>query len=129
MRVCDRTRVIVIVDDTDSVAFSLALAFEKIPNVKSVVMHNPMAALRLFTAPDSLISAVVTDFNLPHLNGFELIRKIRALEKYQNLPAIMITADERAISAIQSKEQTPNAIFKKPCSMREVCRVLEELLT
>ena len=122
------TRVVVIVDDTDSVASSLALAFEKIPDVKSVVMHNPMAALRLFTAPDSLISAVVTDFNLPHLDGFQLIRKIRDMDKYHNLPVIMITADEGAVGAAKSKEYSPNAIFRKPCSLREVCRVLEELL-
>ncbi len=119
---------VVIVDDTDSVASSLALAFENIPGVKPVVTHNPMAALRLFAAPDSVISAVVTDFNLPHLNGFELIRKIRDIDKYHNLPAIMITADESALGAARSKEHTPNAIFKKPCSLREVCRVLEELL-
>lgn len=119
---------VVIVDDTDSVASSLALAFENIPGVKPVITHNPMAALRLFTAPDSLISAVVTDFNLPHLDGFELIRKIRTMDKYHNLPAIMITADERAMGAAPLKEHTPNAIFKKPCSLREVCRVLEELL-
>lgn len=119
---------VVIVDDTDSVASSLALAFENIPDVKPVVMHNPMSALRLFTASDSVISAVVTDFNLPHLNGFELIRKIRDIDKYHNLPAIMITADEGALSAARSKEHTPNAIFKKPFSLREVCRVLEELL-
>lgn len=121
-------RVVVIVDDTDSVASSLALAFEKIPDVKPVVTHNPMAALRLFSAPDSKIAAIVTDLNLPHLNGFELIHRIRSLEKYHNLPAIMITADERAARSVQSKEQTPNAIFRKPCSLKEVCRVLEELL-
>jgi CheY-like chemotaxis protein len=120
--------VVVIVDDTETVASSLALAFENIPDVKSVIMHNPMAALRLFTAPGSRIAAVVTDFNLPHLDGFELIRQIRKMDKYHNLPAIMITADERAADAARSKEHTPNAIFRKPCSLREVCRVLEELL-
>lgn len=119
---------VVIVDDTDSVASSLALAFEKIPDVKSVITHHPMAALRLFTAPDSVIAAVVTDFNLPHLDGFELIRRIRDMDKYHNLPAIMITADERAADAARLKEHTPNAIFRKPCSLMEVCRVLEELL-
>lgn len=121
-------RVVVIVDDTDAVASSLALAFENIPDVKSVITHHPIAALRLFKAPDSNIAAVVTDLNLPHLDGFELIREIRNLDNYHNLPAIMITADERAAHTARSKESAPNAIFRKPCSMREVCRVLEELL-
>jgi CheY-like chemotaxis protein len=122
-------RLVVIVDDTESVASSLAVAFEGIPDVKAVVAHNSGEALRLFTAPNSRISAVVTDLHLPSLNGFELIREIRSLPSYRNLPAIMITADERAARKQASAEETPNVIFRKPCSMKEVSRVLEELLT
>ena len=122
------TKVVVIVDDADSVASSLAIAFENIPGVEPVITHHPMAALRLFKAPNSQIAAVVTDLNLPHLDGFELIREIRNLDHYHNLPAIMITADERAADTARSKQSVPNAIFRKPCSMKEVCRALEELL-
>jgi CheY-like chemotaxis protein len=122
-------KLVVIVDDTESVASSLAVAFEGIPDVKALVARNSGEALRLFTAPDSRISAVVTDLHLPSLNGFELIREIRSLPSYGNLPAIMITADERAALAPGSAQANPNAIFRKPCSMKEVSRVLEELLT
>jgi DNA-binding response OmpR family regulator len=121
-------RVVVIVDDTDSVASSLALAFEKIPGVKSVIARNSTEALRLFTVPDSHISAVVTDLHLPFLNGFELIREIRNLAPYRDLPAIMITADEHAARSAVQTIYSPNAIFRKPCSLKEVSRVLEELL-
>lgn len=122
-------KLVVIVDDTESVASSLAVAFEGIPDVKAVVAHNSGEALRLFRAGNSRICAVVTDLHLPSLNGFELIREIRSLPSYRNLPAIMITADERATLKQASAEETPNAIFRKPCSMKEVSRVLEELLT
>lgn len=121
-------RVVVIVDDTDSVASSLALAFENIPGVKPVIARNSTEALRLFTVPDSDIAAIVTDLHLPYLNGFELIREIRNLAPYRNLPAIMITADERAGVSAAPTISSPNAIFRKPFSLKEVSRVLEELL-
>ena len=121
-------RIVVIVDDTDSVASSLALAFESIPGVQSVIAHNSAEALRLFTAADSKIAAIVTDFNLPFLDGFELIRRIRSLAPYSNLPAIMISADEKAGQIGAPARYRPNAIFAKPCSLKEVSRVLEELL-
>jgi CheY-like chemotaxis protein len=121
-------RIVVIVDDTDSVASSLALAFENIPGVQSVIARNSTEALRLFHEPESHISAVVTDLHLPSLNGFELIREIRNLAPYRNLPAIMITADERAAAGAAPTVYSPNAIFRKPCSLKEVTRVLEELL-
>jgi DNA-binding response OmpR family regulator len=121
-------RVVVIVDDADSVASSLALAFESIPGVKPVIARNSQEALSLFTAPDSKIAAVVTDLHLPYLNGFELIREIRSLAHYRNLPAIMITADEGAATNAAINRYSPNVIFRKPCSLKEVSRVLEELL-
>lgn len=121
-------RIVVIVDDTDSVASSLALAFENIPGVKPVIAHSSAEALRIFTAADSEISAIVTDFNLPVVDGFELIRQIRNLASYNNLPAIMITADDTARKVGAAARYRPNAIFPKPCSLKEVSRVLEELL-
>lgn len=121
-------RVVVIVDDADSVASSLALAFESIPGVKPVIARNSREALSLFTAPGSKIAAVVTDLHLPYLNGFELIREIRSLAHYSNLPAIMITADEGAATGAAPTIFSPNVIFRKPCSLKEVSRVLEELL-
>ncbi len=121
-------KVVIIVDDTESIAFSLAIALENIPGVKAIVAQNPKIALRFFSAPNLRVSAVVTDFNLPFLNGFELIKEIRSLDGYAKLPALMITADETAWDAETSDGSSPNAIFRKPFSMKEVCRVLEELL-
>jgi CheY-like chemotaxis protein len=121
-------RIVVIVDDTDSVASSLALAFESIPGIQPVIAHSSAEALRLFAAADSKISALVTDFNLPVIDGFELIRHIRNLAPYNNLPAIMITADDKATQVGAPARYRPNAIFPKPCSLKEVSRVLEELL-
>ena len=83
----------------------------------------------MFAAPESCFSAVVTDLHLPSLNGFELIREIRNLPAYRNLPAIMITADESATLEPAPLLDRPNVIFRKPCSLKEVSRVLEELLT
>lgn len=123
------TKVVVIVEDTESVASSLALAFENIPGVRAVIVQHSRAALNLFTAGDLPIAAIVTDLNLPYLDGFELIREIRKLAAYRNLPAIMVTADERADLMMNGfAPYGPNAIFRKPFSLREVCRVLEELL-
>jgi DNA-binding response OmpR family regulator len=121
-------KVVIIVDDTESVAFSLAIALENIPGVKTIVAQNPKIALRFFSAPNLRISALVTDFNLPFFNGFELIREIRNLDGYAKLPAVMITADDVAWNAEASDGSSPNIIFRKPFSIKEVCRVLEELL-
>lgn len=119
---------VVIVEDAETVASSLALAIETLPGVQAIVTSDPRAALSLFDAPDSAIAALVTDLNLPYLDGFELIRRVRTLAPYRDLPIIMISADERASSLNGSTPNGANALFQKPFSLKEVCHVLEKLL-
>lgn len=121
-------KVVVIVEDADTLAQSLAAALETLPGVKAIVTRDPRTAIALFGAPDSAISALVTDLNLPYVDGFELIRQIRTMAAYSKLPVIMISADERAGALNGSTPHPANALFQKPFSLKEVRRVLEELL-
>jgi len=121
-------KLVVVVDDNENLAASLAIAFENIPGVDASIAHHPAQALRLIVENDQRVAAIVTDLNLPEVNGFELIGRIRRLDRYRNLPAILISAEENLVNPNGSILNTPNAIFRKPFSIKEVCRVLEELL-
>jgi CheY-like chemotaxis protein len=121
---------VLIVDDNETVALSLAIAIGRLPHIETVVRFDPAAALEVIRQWDGEreFAALVTDYNLPRLNGLELIERVRTMERYRTLPAIMITAGEDAMDLNGNLLGTPNAVFQKPFSMREVCRVLEQLL-
>jgi DNA-binding response OmpR family regulator len=121
------SKVVVIVDDSESVASALAIALETSLDVKAVVVNHPRAALRLFQRQTD-ISLVVTDLNLPFLNGFKLIGALRTLCSYRDLNALMITGEEDPESLKTSADCQPNVIMRKPFSFKEVCRVVESLL-
>jgi len=120
-------KVVVIVDDSDSVAASLAIALETSLGVRAIVAHHPRAALSLFEREGG-ISAIVTDLSLPFLDGFELIGALRRLRSYERLPALMITAEEHPESFNTSDDCRPDVILRKPFSFKEVCRVVSSLL-
>ncbi len=120
-------KLVVIVEDSASVAASLALALEVNLGVSVLVAHHPQAALRIFESENS-IAAVVTDLNLPFLDGFELIGTLRKLRSYASLPALMITGEEDAERLQISAGCRPNVILRKPFSTKEVCRVVGSLL-
>jgi DNA-binding response OmpR family regulator len=121
------SKLVVIVEDSDSVAASLAVALETQLGVAVIVAHHPQSALTLFNEKSD-ISAVVTDLNLPYLDGFELIGALRKLRSYENLPAIMITGEDDLELFNIPPECKPNMILRKPFSPKEVCRVVESLL-
>lgn len=52
------------------------------------------------------IDFIVSDWNMPHMTGIELLRKVRASEEYADLPFLMVTAEaqqENIIEAVQAK--------------------------
>ena len=121
-------RLVLIIEDTAPLAASLALAFEEIGNIEAAVFGNGRKALRFLRQEHRILAAVITDLNLPDLDGLALIQQIREMAGQQGVPAILITAQDHFILQPEHSLANPNAILKKPFSMKEVRRVLETLL-
>ncbi|MBV9081859.1 MAG: response regulator [Acidobacteriaceae bacterium] len=121
-------KLVLIVDDSESVAASLALALETISEVQTLIHKDSRTVLERFEPAEPRVDALITDLHLPHANGLELIRAIRALPAYEALPAILVTADESVKASSKSDTCSPDAIFHKPFSPKEVCRAVRNIL-
>ncbi len=85
--------------------------------------RNALDAARDFS-PD----LVITDIQLPHVSGLELIRMIRGDEKLAEVPIMAVTAysahgDEERIRAAGAQ-----AYVSKPISVAKFARTVDELL-
>jgi len=85
--------------------------------------RNALDAARQFE-PD----LVITDIQLPHVSGLDLIRLIRKDENLQSVPIMAVTAysargDEERIRAAGAQ-----AYVSKPISVVNVAQTIEELL-
>lgn len=52
------------------------------------------------------VDVLITDWNMPNMTGLELTKKVRAMEKYANLPILMVTTrglKEDIIDALKAK--------------------------
>jgi two-component system chemotaxis response regulator CheY len=121
-------KLVLIVDDSVEIAASLALAIDRLDHVQTCIAAHPNSALRLFDVPTFQISALITDFNLPSVNGLRLISEIRRRSANPALPAILVTAQENVRERDGDTLSKPNVVFQKPFSVAEVCRVLKFLL-
>jgi two-component system, OmpR family, alkaline phosphatase synthesis response regulator PhoP len=72
---------------------------------------------------------VVTDLQMPRLDGFGLCRRIRENPLTRHLPVIMLTAKGFELSAAESTEKYRLAkLMIKPFSPRELLRNVEQIL-
>ncbi len=113
---------ILIVDDDGDLRTLLGLCFLRCGH-NIVVASNGAAALACLTfhAPDLL----VTDVNMPVMDGLELLRQLRANGQH-NLPAIVLTArsDQRAAAIAAGAD----GFLVKPVPLRELVEVAELLI-
>jgi len=57
---------------------------------------------------------VVTDWNMPNMNGIELLRAIRADANLKNLPVLMVTAEAKRDNIIMAAQVGANGYVIKP---------------
>lgn len=74
------------------------------------------------------IEMVVTDWNMPEMNGLELVKKIRANQKYVNLPIIMITTEGGKMEVITALKAGVNNYIVKPFTPDVLKSKLSEVL-
>jgi two-component system chemotaxis response regulator CheY len=68
---------------------------------------------------------VVTDINMPNMNGFELLEAVRADAALQSLPVLMVTAEARKEDIVRAAQLRASGYIVKPFSKA----VLEEKVT
>jgi two-component system chemotaxis response regulator CheY len=57
---------------------------------------------------------VVTDWNMPGVNGLDLLKMIRADEKLKALPVLMVTAEAKRAQIIEAAQAGVNGYIIKP---------------
>jgi CheY-like chemotaxis protein len=120
-------RTVLIVEDSENNAATLEITALGIPGVVVRVVSCALEALRILEAPEP-VRAVITDLNLPKMDGFELIERIRAQDRHHGLPIIVVSGDPDPGTPERIGRLGADAFFAKPFSPAAVRRKLEQLL-
>ena len=82
---------ILIVDDTQLNITLLQYLIKKIPEYESVSFTNPRKAL--VWCRDNEPDLVVVDYMMPDMDGIHFTQQFRGFENYQDIPVLMVTAN------------------------------------
>jgi CheY-like chemotaxis protein len=124
------SRHVLIVEDAEAAAATLEIALQHIPDVQVVCVPDGWQALEyLALHPGGGIDALVTDLEMPRLDGFELIRRLRSQERYRALPIVVVSGCQDPGAPARALDLGADAFFGKPWSAAAVRRKVEELLS
>jgi CheY-like chemotaxis protein len=117
---------LLVVEDSDSAAEALSLTLEGIPGLTLRFAASAEEALRLLSA--LRCSVLITDVDLPGMDGLELLRVLRADPRHQALPVLVISGGTDPKIAPRALALGAVAFHLKPYSPAIVRRQVEEIL-
>ena len=117
-----------VIEDSSDCAETLQIALETLPDIEVRVCLNERALWPMVEANPDRLAAVITDLHIMRSDGFDLIRKLRADQRFARLPILLISGDSDPRVPSLALSSGANAWFSKPYSPSAVRRKLEELL-
>ncbi len=121
-------RAVLIVEDSENSAATLEIAVMGIPDLSVLLAASGVEALRILGGTEPAVDAIITDLNMPRMDGFEMIRRIREDTRLAAMPIIVVSADTDPSTPERVARLGVDAFFPKPYSPAQVRRKLEQVL-
>jgi two-component system chemotaxis response regulator CheY len=118
---------ILIVEDSPTMRALLTSALEDLDTpVKVTEAESGFEALRQL--PRNAYDLIVTDINMPHINGLELISFVRNNASYHSIPLIIVSTEGSERDRDKGVGLGADAYLVKPFEPEELRDVVRELL-
>ena len=85
------------------------------------------AALASLFGAKALPSLVLLDLNLPGIDGFDVLRRIRAHKRTRNLPVVILTSSGEQTDLEHGYRLGANSYVRKPVSFRDFLSAAEHI--
>lgn len=118
---------LLVVDDSSTMRRIIKNTLEKLGHSEVLEAEHGVEAWELLGKNDD-IKVVITDWNMPEMNGLDLVKKIRAEKKYEDTPIIMVTTEGGKAEVITALKAGVNNYIVKPFTPQILKEKLEDVL-
>jgi DNA-binding response OmpR family regulator len=117
---------VLIADDSRTTQMLVMRALSHIPDVEFLSAENGRQALAVLE--QSAVDLLVTDVNMPEMDGIALVREVRKTRSKGDLPILIMTAKGAASAKDEGLVLGANAYILKPLSGHELSQQVRSLL-
>jgi len=89
--------------------------------------ENGEEALKKLEEYENDIGIIFLDWNMPKMNGFEFLQKVRSQEKYNHIKIVMVTTETAKKNVIAALKAGANNYIAKPFSPQVLKQKLEQM--
>lgn len=116
-------KTIMLVDDSATILLSISNILTKAGYAVEKA-GNGQEALTKFKA-NAKIDLLITDLNMPGMNGIELIKEIRQLAGYKFMPILFLTTESQQAKRAEAKAAGASGWLVKPATADELLNTIK----
>lgn len=120
----EHSRNVLVADDEPYITFMISARLRE-AGFNVFVAHNGVDALEL--AVKNAPRVIVSDLQMPRMDGLELSRRLRADAQTSHIPVIMLTARGHKLTPSELAQTNIQHLLPKPFSARELVGIVEEI--
>jgi len=116
-----------IVEDSPTMRQLIAFSLKRFQNVEIIEAVDGLDALRKLAGPEK-IDLILTDINMPVMDGLKLVSMVRHNASLKNIPIIIITTEGAEEDRERGLALGANAYIAKPIQSSHLIKTISELL-
>ncbi|MBI4698843.1 MAG: response regulator [Nitrospirae bacterium] len=117
---------ILVVDDSNTIRTLIKSVIEDIGSVDIFEASSGFEALKIL--PQHAFDLVVTDINMPDINGFELINFIKNHDRYKRIPVVFVSTERKDEDIKKGMSLGACAYLTKPFKADELVDTVRKAL-
>lgn len=119
---------VLIVDDSSS----MRAVIKKVITISGFKLNNCYEAGNGKEALEQLkenwVDAIISDINMPEMNGLELLKALQQDSLFKNIPAIVVSTEGSAERMKEAVDAGAKGFIKKPFLPEDIRRVLYDVI-
>ena len=115
-----------VVEDSPPMRKMIVFALSRVRELDVVEADDGVDALRRIAG--TKFDIIITDINMPILDGLKLVKRLRADDNYKDVPIVIITTEGAEEDRQRALALGANAYITKPIQAPQVLSLVREIL-
>ena len=118
----------VIVADDSMLTRKIVIKYLEPMGFETVQAANGGEVIKILNSGDPLPGLILMDWNMPVLDGYQVLQMLRKDERYKGLPIIMLTSESDDTNRNQALDAGASGYITKPFTAEDLIQIINETL-
>jgi len=106
--------------------------------LRRVMLQTELPLGNIYEAADGLealrclrfntVNLILSDINMPNMDGLQLLRKLKRNAEFRHIPVIMITTEGGQAKVLEAVQKGAAGYVRKPFTAEQIQKKLQDLL-